>query len=244
MQYSRKYDIRYYDCNTDLTASVYSIIRLFEDIAIQQSDDLGVGLDYYNTNKVGWMLTRWSVQFKRLPEFREQIKITTIPRAFSGFYANREYAIHDANGEEIITANTLWIFVNLQTRRPTRITQIMFDKYAPSERDMQTFTKLAEVKSLEQINNSKQFRIRLGDMDSNGHTNNSHYINWALETVPEDIRNDRTTTKLIVNYLKETGVDDIIKSSVQIIQEQNQFICLHVLEKNDEPVCRIESVWV
>lgn len=243
MQYSKNYNIRYYNCDTSLTASVYSIIRIFEDIAVHQSDDLGVGIEYYNTNKVGWMLTRWSVRIKKLPKFRDEIKVTTIPKAFSGFYANREYIIHDAHGEEIITANTLWIFVNLQTRRPIRISQEMFDKYDPSRADMKTFTKLKEIKSVDRTDYEKQFRVRLSEIDTNGHVNNSEYISWALEVMPLDLQKNYRLSSFSVNYLKETNVDDMITVKTKAEQVKNFKLTTTEIECNGTVTARIEFEW-
>ncbi|MBN1301649.1 MAG: hypothetical protein JW995_10580 [Melioribacteraceae bacterium] len=244
MDYEKEYEIHYYHCEADMVCSIHSIVRFFEDIAIQQSENLGVGVEFYNSEKVGWMLSRWLIDIDRLPEFREKIKIITTPKAFSGFYANREYIVIDSGNQIIIKATTLWIFVNLDTRRPARINQKMFDAYAPSERDMQTFTKLEEVSSPELINHSKQFRIRRNEIDTNGHTNNSHYITWALETLPESILNDKKLSKLTVNYLKETNFNDVIESSVQIDIAGSKYRCLHLIQKDDTPVCKIESVWI
>jgi medium-chain acyl-[acyl-carrier-protein] hydrolase len=220
------------------------MIRFFEDIAIQQSESLGVGVEFYHKEKVGWMLSRWRININRLPRFGEVIKIITNPKAFSGFYANREFVVLDKDACEIITANTLWIFVNLETRRPARISQIMYDKYAPSERDMKTFTKLEEIKTIEKVDYSKQFRVRLSDIDTNGHVNNSQYINWSMETYPVEIHSGHSIKKLTVNYLKETSRDDIV-SAKTVIENSGEFICCaSEITSGETVVARIESGWI
>ena len=240
MQFTKDYEIHYYNCSADMQCSLYSMIRFFEDIAIQQSESLGVGVEFYNREKVGWMLARWLVNIERLPMFGETIKIITTPKAFSGFYANREFSVMDSNGNEIITANTLWIFVNLDTRRPARITQKMFDAYGPSREDMKTFTKLNEVKPVEQIEYEKKFRVRLSDIDTNGHVNNSQYINWSLETLPPEIHSDYTIKSLAVNYLKETSADDIVIARTVSSEADKAILFTSEITCNDAVVARIE----
>ena len=244
MTFTKDYEVHYYHCAANMQCSLYGMIRFFEDIAIQQSESLGVGIEFYHREKVGWMLSRWRVNINRLPMFGEVIKIITTPKAFSGFYANREFVVLDSKGNEILTASTLWIFVNLETRRPARITQAMFDAYSPSERDMKTFTKLDEVKPIEKVDYEKKFRVRLSDIDTNGHVNNSHYINWALETLPSEIHSKFRITKLAVNYIKETNLDDIITANTfSLISEgTNKFISEIVCR--EVVVARIETKWI
>ena len=244
MQFIKEYEVHYYHCNADMQCSLYSMIRFFEDIAIQQSESLGVGVEYYNRERVGWMLARWLVNIERFPKFGEIIKIVTTPKAFSGFYANREFSVLDSDGNEIITANTLWIFVNLDTRRPARISQLMFDTYDPSREDMKTFTKLNEVKPIEQVEYEKKFRVRLSDMDTNGHVNNSQYINWAMETLPPEIHSDYSIKSLAVNYLKETSVDDIVIAKTEMKNKSDSTRFTSEIVCNDTVVARIEIEWV
>lgn len=243
MQFTKDYEIHYYHCSADMRCSLYSMIRFFEDIAIQQSESLGVGVEFYNRERVGWMLARWLVNVERLPKFGETIKIITTPKAFSGFYANREFSVLDREENEIISANTLWIFVNLDTRRPMRISQKMFDTYGPSREDMKTFTKLNEVKPVEQAEYEKKFRVRLSDIDTNGHVNNSQYINWALETIPAEIQSKHSLTSLSVNYLKETSVDDIVIAKTETKQESKSPCYTSEITCNETVVARIETGW-
>ena len=107
MDFSKDYQIHYYHCDTKLICNIYSIIRIFEDIAIQQSEDLGVGVDYYHKNKVGWMLTRWAIEINELPKFRDKITVITTPKAFNNFYANRWYRVLDSEGKQISSINKM-----------------------------------------------------------------------------------------------------------------------------------------
>lgn len=243
MDFSKDYQIHYYHCNTRLNASIYSIVRIFEDIAIHQSESLGVGLDYYHSNRVGWMLTRWTIEINELPKFRDTIKVITTPKAFNNFYANRWYKILNKDGKEIISAKTLWVFVNLDTRKPMAVTPEMYERYNLTTEDKQHFSKLESVKPLTKTDHSKKFHVRLSDIDTNEHTNNSHYVSWALEALPTDFQQSKTLRSLHVNYLKETNVGDNLTSVVQIEQKEFGVQCLHSISKNDEVVCRINSVW-
>ncbi len=243
MDFSKDYQIHYYHCDTRLNSSVFSIIRILEDIAIHQSEELGVGIDYYHKHRVGWMLTRWAIEIKELPKFRDTIRVNTTPKAFNNFYANRWYKILDSQGIEIINAKTLWIFVDLDTRKPKPVTEDMYLKYDLTPDDKKYFTKLNSIGAIEQVDYSNNFRVRLSDIDTNKHTNNSHYVSWALEALPPDFQQAKSIQSLQVNYLKETNVGDQLVSEVQMISDENAYECLHAISKDDQVVCRVKSVW-
>jgi medium-chain acyl-[acyl-carrier-protein] hydrolase len=242
LDYSKDYQIHYYHCDTKLNASVYSVIRILEDIAIHQSESLGVGIDYYHENKVGWMLTRWAIDINKLPTFGNTIKVITTPKAFNNFYANRWYRVLDSDENEIITAKTLWVFVNLDTRKPMTVTPEMYEKYDLTPEDKKHFSKLESIKHHNRIDYTKTFHVRLSDIDTNQHTNNSHYVSWALEALPPDFQQSKNLRSLHVNYLKETNVGDNLVSNVQI-EATESTECLHSILNEDNVVCRIKSVW-
>ena len=66
MEYRKVYTINYYNSGINRDALVTSLMKMFEDIAIGQSEELGVGLDYYEKNKIGWMLARWKIDILKL----------------------------------------------------------------------------------------------------------------------------------------------------------------------------------
>lgn len=244
MRYSKDYTIHYYNSDRHLNASITSLLRMMEDIAIQQSEERGVGLDFYKTGKVAWMLTRWKVDFIRLPKFNNTLTLRTTPRAFRGFYANREYEFYDKTDELLIKANTLWVFVSTETRRPLKIPDEMFSHYQVTDEDMKNFTKLEEVPALEKIDHTRQFEVYFKDIDTNQHVNNTLYVEWAIETLPAEIKQSHRMRSLKVNYLKETKLGDKIIANCQLVKSDNSVLSRCSILCGETEVCRIGSEWI
>lgn len=242
MKFSREYFIHYYQVDINLNLSIVSLLRILEDIAIIHSDSLGVGLRYYMENNLGWMLARWEIEIKSLPVFKETISVITEPRAFSNIYANRKYELRNESNELLITANTLWVFVNTKTRRPLKVNRDMYAAYG-TEKEHVNFTKLSEVPSLIRIDSTKSYDVRQSDFDTNGHVNNSQYVAWALESLPEDVLLNYTAAGLKANYLKEINGSCTISSNVQINRAENFLVSLHSIVCESKEVCRIEFLW-
>lgn len=243
MQYSKDYSIHYYNSDIHLNASITSLLRMMEDIAIQQSEERGVGLNFYNTSKVAWMLTRWKVDFIKLPKFNDTLTLRTMPRAFRGFYANREYEFYSKAEELLIKANTLWVFVNTETRHPIKIPDEMFSHYQVTDEDMKSFTKLETVPAIGRIDHTRQFEVLFKDIDTNQHVNNTLYVEWAVETMPAEIKQSHRMLDLKVNYLKETNIGDKISANLQLDNVDNSVQSICSILCGDLEVCRVESEW-
>lgn len=244
MQYSKDYSIHYYNSDIHLNASITSLLKIMEDIAIQQSEELGVGLNFYSTRNVAWMLTRWKVDFIRLPKFNDTLTLRTTPKAFKGFYANREHEFYNKSNELLIKANTLWVYVSTETRRPLKIPDEMFAHYQVTEEDMKSFTKLEEVSPIIRIDHTRQFEVFFKDIDTNQHVNNTLYVEWAIEALPPEIKQSHRMRSLKVNYLKETKLGDKITANCQLDKSDNSVLSRCSILCGETEVCRAESEWI
>lgn len=244
MTYERDYFIHFHDTDNDGKLSIIALMRYFEEIALLQSEELGVGMDFYNMHNVGWLLLKWDITVKHYPGFSENIKIKTIPAAFKGSFANREYYVFDSSENLIAEANTLWIFVDTNIKKPTKIPYEIHEKYLSSNRSDYEFTKLTEITLPASKDYGRQIAVRDGDIDFNGHVNNRRYAEWALELVPGDVKKDLMLSRIRIHYKKEVMITDSIESVLELVHKENETICLHGIIKGGETVCLMETVWL
>jgi len=243
MEYTRDYFIHYFQSDRNRNVSIVSLIRILEDMAILQSEDVGYGLDFYEREKVGWMLSRWDITVNRLPRFREQIRVVTRPQAMNKFYANRFYWVYDQENNLLIEAATLWIFFNTEKRRPQAVSREIIDAYAGSDRNSYPFSKLTEIEETEEPEFFKEYAVNSDTIDFNNHVNNSQYFFWAIDSIPPDKLAGFDISEIKVNYLKETNENDRILSQSSVTQTPGGLISNHSLRSGDKEVCRLKISW-
>ncbi len=243
MKFSKDYRIRYYNCDLRMKASMVSILRLFEDIALQQSESLGVGLEFYNENKIAWMLSKWEIEINRLPMFDDIVTIITEPKAFKDFYANRSYTVKDVSGANLITAKTLWLYIDLNTKRPKRVDEVMYQKYGLTIESEKIFSKLDQIEKINSYSSAKSFKVRRRDIDTNLHANNSSYVEWALETLPLEFLSSNSISKMQVQYKKELKLDDELISHANLEENAEGSIGYHQITSNGKECCLIKTDW-
>lgn len=243
MQYERNYFVHYYDSDLKKRALITSLMAYFEDIAILQSEDASVGLDYYSNNKVAWVLYKWDIEILDFPKFKDTIRVVTCPMAFAKFYAFRSFDIYSLSGEHLVKGGSMWFFVDMNTRRPSKIPQEVYDSYQITPANTKPL-EIQDPKAPVEIQYSTNFRVRQSDIDTNGHVNNIKYIEWALEALPQEIFSGYKLNRIKVVYKKETMYGRMISSSASGTKEGDKTTFSHKITDGDVDLCIIETQWV
>lgn len=241
-EYQWNYYAHYYDVDAHRRVTPFALLRYFEDIAIQQSEEYDVGIDYYDTEHVAWLLSRWDVRINVLPCHREEVRVLTQPMQMRGFLANRRFVIHDGQGVVMVEADSQWIFLDTARRRPRRITEALYSRYGVAG-ESEDVPSPRSPRPVEQIHEEREFSVRMGDIDTNGHVNNIRYVEWALEALPREMALETELRRLLVQYKKEVryGVD--VHARTFLHEEDGMTIARHEISNGDQLACALESHW-
>lgn len=239
----RNYYIHYYEVDYKKRCLITSIMKYFEDLALIQSEKLGLGIDYLNKSCLAWVLYKWDIKVKRYPHFGETIKITTMPYSFKKFYAYRKFDIYDCSGNNIVSANSVWLLIDLNTKKLTQIIDNIYKVYQIDKgRDI---LEIGSMKKLERIDRAIDFHVRYSDIDTNRHVNNVKYVDWSIETIPLDTVLNYELKRLKVTYKKETAYGENVKAVTQLSSSDNNVVCIHkILDSKGSDLCLLETTWV
>ena len=240
----RNYNIHYYEVDIHKRVLITSIMNYLGDIAMYQSEKLGVGIEYLKENNLAWVLYKWDITMESYPLLNETINVKTFAYSFRRLYAYRKHEIIDAEGNRIGYANSVWILLNTVRRRPIRITENMYGSYG-IDRSNNEPIDIEDIKPIATVHSEKSFQVRYSDIDTNMHVNNVKYVAWALETVPKDIVLNYELKNIKVIYEKETTYGETIKVNTEIIREENKIICRHkVINQEGIELTLLESIWL
>ncbi len=240
--FEEKYRIHYYEIDYKKKVLITSLMNYFDDIAMRQSENLGVGVDYLKERNIAWMLYKWDIKIHKYPIYGENIKVRTAPHSFKKFYAYRWFDILNRQGEKLVNANSIWLLINTDKKRPIKITKDMYKAYRVQSSEP---LEIEEIKQPSSVDAEKEFHVRYSDIDTNRHVNNVKYAAWAIETVPLDIVLSYTLVNLKVTYKKETTYGNTNKALTQVKTLDNSITCLHrIVDEDDKGLCFLESKWV
>lgn len=200
-RYTKTFEIPFYDSDKYGRATPLSLLAYLGETSGEHTDKIGFGYKKLMKLNYAWMLNRWKVKINRYPRIKEEIRVETWTSSMDRFYATREFAIYDKNNKELGRASTLWIFIDMERKKPIRIPENLIKLAKPiEERLFQDFYKFEKSYDIpEQLD----FHIRRSDIDYNNHVNNINYLSWMLETVPQEVYENYILKEFEILYKKE-----------------------------------------
>ncbi len=242
--FEKSYLVHYYETAVHQTLRITNLMNYFEEVALLQSHDKQVGLDYYQKHHVIWMLHKWSINLNRSPVFGQQILIRTLPVSVAGFMGFRKFWVLDENGQTLVEADSAWLFVNTSTKRPIRISDDMKHAYGHYNQP-ESKLEMPEVPGFAQPHFSKEFNVRYADIDINEHVNNVRYVDWALEAIPVEILRSHRLSNIRIIFRKETVYGQKVNSQVQVLFAADSVKCIHrIVDEQGRDVCGLYTAWV
>ncbi|MGG7144442.1 acyl-[acyl-carrier-protein] thioesterase [Clostridium nigeriense] len=242
--YEKEYELHYYDVDRNLKGNMSTIINILSDIGTKQSEELGSGMESLIENNMTWVFYNYHVKIFRNPTYGEKLMVKTEAVGFKKFYALRNYEIKDSNGNVIVIANAIFLLINIEKRRMMRIPKDQYQVYGV-DGDMQEDFKIPKLETITEHKYEDTFKIRYSDIDSNKHVNNTKYIDWAIETLPEEIVNNYTLDEIKVTFEKECKYGETVRVLTDIREEEgDSLVTIHKIETLDNrELTRLIGCW-
>jgi len=207
-------DLIYHAAGIAEAAGPAGTARLLEQAAGPHAAQLGVGMDALRAEGRAWMLLRLGLAARRWPEPGEAVEVITWPsRRTAGARAWREFEILSASGEPLVQAASVWLMVDLRSRKPVRLPRFLLELNFPARDTGIEFAAPAEVAG--EPTHTHQRTVGPEDLDINEHVNNAAYIAWAETLVAW-----RSWRRLQVDYASEARIGDRIHLETWEAEEQ------------------------
>lgn len=224
--------IRYSEVDANQQLTVLGLIDYFQDCSTFQSEDLHIGVDFLNEHHVGWVVVSYHVSIKRMPRLGEHIRIQTCPYNLKGMFGSRNYAIIDDHDEQIACADSLWVLIDLDTMKPTRIFPEMFDSYKlgspiPMEKTNRKIMLPQNAVQEAPIPVQKYF------LDTNHHMNNGKYIMLAQSFLPDNF----TISSFRVEFRNQAYYGDVLYPYIHI---EDKKAAVSLCNENSVPYASLE----
>ncbi len=204
--------VSYFDVDPRLRYTPTAYWRTLQDAAAGHATALDMATEQLRRQGQTWMLSRMIVEIDRAPLLGESFVVETWPSTkLRGVRAVRDFAMTTPQGETLARASSLWVIVDLNTRRPLRvpdeIVQLRTDPgyLIPSFRDAIPVS----------IETTRTFQAEWSDADQNEHVNNVSYVRWVIDAHPRNFLETHELHSIELHYLRELAVGDAVTASFQ-----------------------------
>ena len=200
--YDETFSLRPRDCDLNEKWRPSAILQTMQDAADAHSLLLGCGRDELIKRNIVWVLARCELHMSRYPASGEQLTIHTFPTPTRIYFFPRYYIFTDARGEMIGKAGSLWLLLDVTTRRMLPPGDVA--KLIPENRDLSVPMNLpATVGALQGEELVSEYHPVYTDLDVNGHVNNTRYADWLCNTLGINLMKEYELERIILNYNHE-----------------------------------------
>ena len=119
--FDKQFELRYFEMNKLGLAKPTIMLALLEETAADHSRSIGHSLFNLLEKNVGWVLVSGVLQMHRYPNYKEKITIRTWLSDYTLIKGYRENIIYDEKNNIIGSAKGLWVFFDIDKRKPIPI---------------------------------------------------------------------------------------------------------------------------
>lgn len=221
IRYTEKLTIPCYDTDASWRLKPASFMNYAQEAAGRHAVYLGFGYDDLILTNTAWILSRVHVEFTDTPKWREDITLTTWHKGLNRLFYLRDFILTDDEGRERVKATTSWLVLNLETRRLVRDPMLMEEGTVCSDNVLETPADKVQMPKDAVQELVLEHTVAYSDIDTNGHTNNAMYMQWAMDAVGYEITSVRPVKEFTINFNHETKAGDKVSIYRSIVERED-----------------------
>jgi acyl-ACP thioesterase len=191
-----------------------------------------------------WMIQWMRVEVDRYPVRGETLAVTTWARRLDRALAWREFDVVDASRARVAVGTSRWAVVDVEARRLVRLPEFVRRSPVP-DRPPALDRGPSTLEPAEPAELERRFEVRRGDLDTVRHVNNTRYVEWALETVPDDVQASSRPSAIEIAFRREATYGDAIVARTRRLAGDGETAFAHELRSDGtgHELARALSVW-
>ena len=241
--FDKEFELRFFEMNRLGEASPITILTLLQETAAEHCDYAGHDLLSLMSENLGWVLLSGAMQMERYPHYKEKIIIRTWISKYYAVRGFRENIIYDANYNIIGRARGIWVFYDIMKRRPKKIHPDFLERWSSYKAVSLEHNITNKIEAIDSTEYKKEFKVNMYDTDTNKHVNNLRYLQWLMESIPQETIENYYLHFIDGRFISEAQYDDVILASTKRDVAENSFVhTIHV--KGTNKVCATgKTIW-
>ncbi len=206
--YRMKFTLYSNDCDCFGRAKPSVLLGMLQEAAGAHCAQLSMSWEEMAARNLFWAITRQHVQITRLPRLYETITVETWPMPASRVAYPRSTVAYDESGNELFRSMALWVLMDLRSRA-----LVLPGKSGILVPGHVRGFELPSPKSLSPkcLGAVDVRTVRFGQLDRNGHMNNTKYMDWVMDLLPSSFHRNHPLREFTVCYLSENREGDRVE---------------------------------
>ncbi len=240
--FDSQFVINFYDLTKYEEASPVTMLRLLQETAGDHHLPIGENIIELYRKNLGWVLLAGVMRFDRYPKYKEKITIRTWLSQYKTIRGIRENLVIDEENNVIGRAKGLWLFFDVETRRPTAIPDRFKQQWGLNPESSIDFDINQTIPVLNDGEIMDVIKVKKFDIDANKHVNNLRYFQWLIEVIPDKVWEENYLYQIQGKFLHEANYGDQILIYTKILKMNEEY--LHTaFDLTTNKVCVTAHTW-
>ncbi|MDY2839089.1 MAG: thioesterase [Treponema sp.] len=225
-------------CDATYKMSWNEILRFTSDNAGEDFSMRNMDWPFLQSKGIVLIVSRISFHVCKMPVADQLITLKTWESAAMGPLCTRNYEIFDSvTNEPLIKGQSLWTILDLNNKK---IIPAKNYTYRPIPVNTVNFEglKCGKIPAPETMESLGSRKIVFSDLDSNGHTNNAKYINFAIDALPEEFQR-KQIKDMRLNYSKEAMLGQILELKGHYDSEAGKYTVFGCVDGSSSFECEL-----
>ena len=235
--------VRAYESGVDNRVTLPVYCNYLQEIAGNHARELGLGIHELQEAGFTWMLARLRLVVDAYAPWRGQVHVRTWPSGTRGrLTALRDFVARGDGGDVLLRGVSEWLYMDMHTLKPARLPPA-FAALAPEGTPRAGVPDAdGKMPALTETAWSASLTVRRSDHDFNNHVNNAHYVEWALECLPDAWIETRRVRELDIVYRAAARWGDTVVSEAA---QENADTLLHGIRRTPDGMllASAKTVW-
>ena len=227
--FHKEMKIDFSQCTPDRIMTWAEILRFTSDNAGEDFARRGMPWDFLQEKGVAFIVSRVSFHVEQMPIYEQTIRLNTWESAPQGPFATRNFELIDAqSGSLLIKAQTQWVVFGINNHR---ILPAKAFTLRPSPTIVTDFAGIKPGKIVlpDEMETIAKHKVLFSELDANGHTNNSKYINFVIDNLPADFQK-KPVKDLRLNYSREAHLGEELEIKAKYDSEAKVYYVQGVID--------------
>ena len=213
--YSLKYKVTTSTCDSEGQLKLYSALQMMQDCSEMWIDSEPGVRQYFAEQNMAQLLASRQVEVIRVPEYKEELTVTSTVYGMKPMFGFRNTFIYDAEGKPCYRTWSMGAFVDKENGKLKRVddatiaSMTLEPQLEMNYRDRRIILPKEGGEVLEPI------RVLRSDIDYNKHMNNANYVRMAMELLPDDF----VVEGLRVEYRVAAKLGDMLVPTIYRIDD-------------------------
>ncbi len=184
--FSLNYKVTTSTCDSEGRLKLYSALQMMQDCSEMWIDTEPGVKQYFSEQNMAQLLATRQVEVVRVPEFKEQLTVTTSVYEMKPMFGFRNTYIYDEEGKPCYKTWSMGAFVDKSTGKLKRVDAATIASMNLEPQLKMTYGDRRIKIPAEESTKLNPIQVMRADIDYNKHMNNANYIRMAMELLPDD----------------------------------------------------------